>query len=321
MRLVLVGLIVGVYMVSTSFSAKAVESFECNDCNLGKRQSIAREGGAGDYYFWDFTGRRMHHMKVTGTGVPIRSSLGPAAGLSVKEVLLSGEEQAMFNDGLQLHDANGGSIVVDGIPQALDLALTFGDTGSPVAVLNVKGDSASAKNSYPMNAMDAVTTPTLREQAIHNTFTNANLGPAGYTYEAVRVFLSAFTQAVNVTKLPTPFIVKNQLQFPDGSYIIVSYSFADRAYKYVPGSARDAVGNVIPDAQKDVANDEKGQQNYDFPATPAGVASGGDMIHHLDQLGVRWVGGAGGPPVYVGYRVACSYTPSGVLCQIFSLSP
>lgn len=45
MRLVLVGLIVGVYMLSTSFSAKAVESFECTDCNLGKRQSIAGEGG------------------------------------------------------------------------------------------------------------------------------------------------------------------------------------------------------------------------------------------------------------------------------------
>lgn len=69
-----------------------------------------------------------------------------------------------------------------------------------------------------------------------------------------------------------------------------------------------------------MANPEQSVQNYVFPNNYVGLAAGDDMVRHLNSLGVRWAG-PNTPPVYTNYRIGCSYTPSGAICQIASLSP
>ncbi|GFF06281.1 hypothetical protein SM139_1420 [Stenotrophomonas maltophilia] len=103
-------------------------------------------------------------------------------------------------------------------------------------------------------------------------------------------------------------------------YILVQYTYQDHGYRYIRGSGRDAAGNVIPDGQKDIASPDQASQTYIYPTGPLAAGPGGEMIRHLDNLGVRWIG-ANSPPVYVGFRIGCSYTPSGAQCQVNSLTP
>lgn len=288
---------------------------ECNDCNLAKRQTISREGGEGDYYFWDLKNRRLYHMNVTGQATQMRA----IGGQKIKEVALTAAEQNLFATGMSFYDANGGSAVYRHVQPAVTVNVTLDGNGNPTAQSRLVA-RANEPTSYPMNAMDAVTTPALRAIAIQKTFSLDNMGLYWYMTENLRVNASSLTHAINITKLRTPFEVINQVTFPDGSYINVRWNWALRDYSYIPGSARDSVGNVIPDAQKDVANPEQSTQNYVFPNTYPGMAAGDDMVRHLNNLGVRWVG-ANRPPVYTNYRIGCSYTPSGAICQIAFLSP
>ncbi|MBK0025188.1 hypothetical protein IAE57_03355 [Stenotrophomonas sp. S48] len=303
-------------MTACGFSAQATEAFHCDDCNLGKRQTLSRERGEGDYYFWDFRNRRLYHMNVKGEGG------GPlsAAGLPVvKEVMLTAEEHAMFNAGLQLYDVNGGSPVVTHTLPVIDIPVQLGRAGNST-LAEPAAYPANDGPTVPMNAMDAVTTPQLRQEAIQKTFSYSNLGPFWYTLESTRASISAFSQAIQSTLLPTPISIINRVPFPDGSYILVNYNWNVRDYSYIPGSARDAVGNIIPDSQKDVANQDQATQNYEFPNSPAGYGSGEEMVRHLDRLGVGW-DGPNSPPIHRGYRIGCTYTPTGVRCQIISLNP
>ncbi|AWH44361.1 hypothetical protein C1926_04675 [Stenotrophomonas sp. ZAC14A_NAIMI4_1] len=299
-----------------NFTAQAAAAFDCDDCNLGKRQTISREHGAGDYYFWDFKNRRLYHMNVKGDGS------GPRAlGLPVvKEIALTADEHTMFNAGVNLYYVNGGSATIAYTLPVADVAIQMMPNGrvekAGVQAVEMFGNETPAR----MNAMDAVSTPHMRHEAIQKSLGYGNLGPFWYAIESTRISISSFSQAISSTLLPTPIKIINKIPFPDGSYILVTYNWNVRDYAYIPGSARDAVGNIIPDAQRDIANSEQASQNYDFPQSDAGLGAGDDMVGQLNRLGVRWVG-PNTPPVHTSYRIACSYTPGGVQCQIFSLRP
>lgn|GEM_PF-7043961 len=300
-----------------SIAAYAEEMILCDDCNLGKRQTISRDGGEGDYYFWDLKNRRLYHMNVTGQATQMRA----VGGQKIKEVALTADEQNLFATGMRFYDANGGNAVYKHIQPPVTVSVTLDGNGNPTTAAESRiAARSNGPTPYPMNAMDAVTTPALRAIAIQKTFSLDNMGLYWYMTENLRVNASSLTHAINITKLRTPFTVINQVSFPDGSFFNVEWNWTIRDYSYIPGSARDAVGNVIPDAQKDVANAEQSVQNYVFPNNYVGMAAGDDMVRHLNDLGVRW-NGPNRAPVYTNYRIGCSYTPSGAICQILFLTP
>ncbi|CRD49766.1 TPA: hypothetical protein UM365_000179 [Stenotrophomonas maltophilia] len=321
MRLKAAKVILGISLFTSALSAHAIDSITCDDCTLTKRQMQSKAGGDGDYYFWDFKNRRLYHMNVSGSGGPLYRAAAAPGGTKVKEIMLTADEQAMFNAGMQLYDANGRSETVRVQAPVYDSRAALNSFGGAIAAAPTQAiPLADPPQTYPMNAMDAVTTPAWREAAIAKTLSYDNLGPLRFVGETLRVLVSGFSQAVNITKLPSPFSIVTTIPFPDGSYILVQYTYQDHGYRYIRGSGRDAAGNVIPDGQKDIASPDQASQTYIYPTGPLAAGPGGEMIRHLDNLGVRWIG-ANSPPVYVGFRIGCSYTPSGAQCQVNSLTP
>ncbi|MBN5144245.1 hypothetical protein [Stenotrophomonas maltophilia] len=321
MRFKLVQVILGISLSTSALSAHAIQSITCDDCTITKRQTQSRAKGNGDYYFWDFKNRRVYHMNVSGGGdVPLRVAAAPSR-TKVGEIMLTGDEQAMVNAGFQLYDMNGGSPTVQVELPVYDRPVAFNSSGIAIAASSAQLSAvANEPGTSPMNAMDAVTTPALREEAIAKTLSYNNLGPFTFVRETLRVVISGFSQAVNITKLPTPFSIVNKIPFPDGSFITVRYTYQDHDYRYIPGSGRDAAGNVIPDTQKDVVSPDQGYQAYVYPTSAFAMGAGDDMLKHLTNLGVRWIG-SNSPPVNVGFRIGCSYTPTGAQCQANYLTP
>lgn len=112
MRLKAAKVILGISLFTSALSAHAIDSITCDDCTLTKRQMQSKAGGDGDYYFWDFKNRRLYHMNVSGSDGPLYRAAAAPGGTKVKEIMLTADEQAMFNAGMQLYDANGRSETV-----------------------------------------------------------------------------------------------------------------------------------------------------------------------------------------------------------------
>ncbi|QDI05713.1 hypothetical protein E4A48_00755 [Xanthomonas cerealis pv. cerealis] len=239
-----------------------------------------------------------------------------AGQLIVKEVMLTPDEKNGLTASLALYDKNGGSPTVIGnlqVPESFSIPASVAKT---VAVAKV---TAQADGTRPMTAMDAVTTPAYRDAAAKAALSMNNLGPFWYFRERMRVAISSFTSAISLGYIQTPIKIIDNIQFRDGSFFRVEWNPSSKDYYYAKGSAIDAVGNAIPETIKDVTGEEGGTRNYVYPNTPAAQGAGTEMIDHISDLGVRW-NGPSNVTVNTSYMVACSYTPSGAVCEIHLLT-
>ncbi|WP_218569716.1 MULTISPECIES: hypothetical protein [Gammaproteobacteria] len=312
---------------STAHAAAAI----CNDCDLGKKQTMSRELGVGDHYLWDLSRRTLYHMRVTssssGGGGGTVPTNAPAADyvritsselavtatttLTVKEVSLTSGERSVLSAGLAVYDANGGSPTAT---HEFSVAVQV-----PTVVSAQARATVAAVGTRPMTAMDAVTTPTYRDTAIRAALSYEQVGPFYYFVDKLRTTLVDFMSVLSKNPLENPFKVVNIIKFPDGSYFKIQWNWSARDYSYVKGSAIDAAGNPIPETRDQVTDDE-GTRNYVYPNVSSASNAGGEMINHLSNLGVGW-DGPRNVPVNVSYIVACASTPSGVRCQVRYLSP
>jgi hypothetical protein len=298
----------------------------CDDCDLGKKQTMSRELGVGDHYLWDLSRRALYHMRVTSSGsggggtVPLNApaadyvritanaelAVTATATLTVREVNLTSGEQSVLSAGLALYDANGGS------PTATH------EFSVDTQVSTATSAQIRATATRPMTAMDAVTTPTYRDSAIKAALSYDQVGPFYYFVDRLRTTIINFTSILSNNPVETPFKVVNIIKFPDGSYFKVQWNWGAQDYSYVKGSAIDAAGNPVPETRDQVTDDE-GTRNYVYPNVPSASNAGGEMIDHLSNLGVHW-DGPRNVPVYVSYVIACSSTPSGTICKVQYLS-
>jgi hypothetical protein len=97
------------------------------------------------------------------------------------------------------------------------------------------------------------------------------------------VVINAFTNNAIVN---VPIYIYNRAILPDGSSIIAMWSFQTMEYSYVPGSARDAVGNPIPEDAIKAAGGPNSMQRYLFPNTSEGHMSGASQVQHMNNLGI-----------------------------------
>ncbi|UKE53747.1 hypothetical protein [Xanthomonas graminis] len=283
----------GGFRFSSSAHAAAVI---CNDCNLGKKQTISRELGIGSHYLWDFKDRTMYHMVVSGDGhtIPmsapaadyLRVSSDPrltisAGQLIVKEVMLTPDEKNGLNASLALYDENGGSATVIGnlqVPESFSIPASVATTMAVAKVI------AQADGTRPMTAMDAVMTPAYRDAAVKAALSEKNLGPFWYFNERLRVAIANFTSAISLGYIQTPIKIIDNIQLRDGSFFRVEWNPSSTDYYYVKGSAIDAAGNPIPETIKDVTGEEGGKRNYVYPNTPGAQGAGTEMINHISDL-------------------------------------
>lgn len=95
----------------------------------------------------------------------------------------------------------------------------------------------------------------------------------------------------------------------------MTWDFSKQSYVYVPASARDAVGNYIPENNTAAGGGSGGHVNYWYPATSGGLEAGDEMMSHLQGLGIQ----VSGAPIANGYIIACTNTLSGTGCTITTL--
>lgn len=304
------------FLALCSVKCKAADTISvCNSCGNQQLRFQAQDLGNGHHYFWDFTGRKLSHYHTQGITTPLAriedNRVLPSGNISITTIPLTSEEVQLLNYGLDLYDATG----------TTELRHTFHfDFDVPSVATSSLATQIAEEATRRMTAFDAVTTPAYRDAVISLNFSKNNLGPFYWAQDRVRVSLSNLTNFVSITGLKTPFTVTNNIQFTDGSFFQVTWDFNAKNYIYIKGSAHDAAGNRIPENSVDAGGGVGGTTNYVYPNTVAGITAGGEMVDHLDALGVSW-NNLPGVPVNTGFMIACSYTPSGARCTIHSLTP
>jgi hypothetical protein len=98
----------------------------------------------------------------------------------------------------------------------------------------------------------------------------------------------------------------------------MTFDFQKQAYVYVPGSAKDAAGNYIPENNSAAGGGPGGHVNYVYPGTLEGLGPGVDMVDHLQGLGVG-MQIPGGIQLSNGFIIACVGTTSGTTCALTKL--
>lgn len=297
------------------------------DCGLGLRITRARELGEGEHYFWDFKNAALYHMRVTGSGgtVPLNApavdyvqlatspelTVSSIAQPKVSVVTLTANEQQMLSAAMDVYNQNGKSTQ---IIHTFNVSLNIPASSASVAARsNQFLATATESGTRPMTAMDAVTTPALRDQTTQAAMGVDQTGPFWFLVTGLRTAVAALSSMVTLTYIPSPIPVLGRIEFPDGSYYMVKFDFSSRSYVYVKGASRDSQGNPIPETRDEITGEPGGTLNYVFPNTPKGAAAGDDMINHFQNLGAT----VSGEKVHVGYIVGCTSAAGGeVRCII-----
>jgi hypothetical protein len=118
---------------------------------------------------------------------------------------------------------------------------------------------------------------------------------------------------------PVPTIISQTLTFADGSSIVIHWDVDANQWVVTPGSAKDGIGNPIPENPDQAAGGAAGRQNYSWPATNDGIGAASRASQNFGNIGLpvgvpvfraggTWtvacvrVGGAGG-------SVSCQGSP------------
>lgn len=285
----------------------------CNGCSLVLMQGKARDLGNGHHYFFDMKNRKLTHLLASGITNPlsIQGSTALAVGTgTVTSYAITPDEQGQFNATQALYDATG--------------TLDFSASGQVAISMSYQRMAAKLGDDFgvsPMGAgegfvtaFDVVSTPVLKGQAINNAFSYGN-DPFRFFAASLRMSLANFENVVKVSLLGTPVTVRDRIYLADNSYFDVYFDFATQTINYQPGSARDNLGNPIPENFVDAGGGPGGHQNYVYPGNANGLLQGGNQIQNLNGLGISMRLPVG-VPISNGYTIACVNTPSGTSCSV-----
>lgn len=129
-------------------------------------------------------------------------------------------------------------------------------------------------------------------------------GLFGYFRTETRIALTNWVNLIRISLMGTPVTLTDRVILSDNSYFDMAFDFQTQAYVYIPGSARDAVGNYIPENNSAAGGGPGGHNNYIYPDSLVGLGAGVDMIDHLQGLGVS-MQIPGGIQLSNGFIIAC----------------
>lgn len=285
------GLVLLVALISTQAFGKTI-TLVCNGCNLIEKRLLAVEGGTGDYYIFDFVNRNFAHWSINSQ--------------NAQTVPLLASELDVYRAVQNFYDADGGS---------LDLSVTanvFTDESAPL--LTQQNQISALSDTRQATAFDVVTTPVIKERVVSSVANGSSLSDrANQTMIAFRTLVSwASNIKILGTGIRIPVNAQIKVPFSDGSSVVVYFDFPSMSYAYLKGSARDAVGNPIPEDAISAAGGPDSTQKYLYPDTPVGLESGIRGIQHLNGLGIP----VEMPRVFFGpWTVACTRVGQSTQCN------
>lgn len=264
MKLIISSLI----LLSAMISAKAIgktETMVCNGCNLVDRRALAVESGPGDYFIFDVVNRKLVHWLVN-------------QDTSAQLLALSSDQQSVYNAVQQFYDSTGTLDVSGHVDLSID---------RPIPLSLYKLQAASASSGDKATAFDVVTTPLIKQQALNQLAQASSI--SGFTNQVLLAFktLANYVSSINILGTGIKIPVNSQVVavMPDNSHFIATFDFNTGSFIYVKGSARDAVGNPIPEDAISAAGGPESIQKYIYPNTPEGHESGRLGAQHLKEIG------------------------------------
>lgn len=310
----------------------------CNGCSDVVLQTRAMDLGNGHHYFYDFVYRRLTHYLVRGIEIPLATGVGSVVNSSERfalnagstsfavasngaatKVVVTNGEQAIFNWTQQIYDNEGTVELVAITPISMRV-----DGGGALATSAAMRGRAVAFNAMPLGssayreatAFDVVESPVIKDAAINQALSRAENGLIGVFAIGTRKALVNMMNYLSIPFIKTPVTLMDRVVLSDGSYFDISFDYSLQRYVYVDGSARDSIGNHIPENNSNAGGGPGGKVNYWYPDTPEGRAAGEIMVGHLGGLGIRLPGGV---PMNNGYMIACVGTPTGTSCSVVLL--
>lgn len=225
-------------------------------------------------------------------------------------------EQAVFTATQAIYDSEG---TVD-LYAIIPISVTVDDVQTMgVHTQSLSVGSKPASNGRQATAFDVVTTPVIKERAIAAALSFHQNSLFDYFRMETRIALTNWVNLIRVNLMNTPVSLIDRVILSDNSYFDMAFQYQNQTYVYIPGSARDAVGNYIPENNSAAGGGPGGHNNYIYPESPEGLGAGADMIDHLQGLGVG-MRIPGGIQLNNGFIIACVGTPSGTTCTIIPLN-
>lgn len=292
MKKIVISLALLAALLSTQVIGKTT-TLVCNGCDRVEKRTLAIEGDTGDYFIFDLVNRNLGHWSVDG--------------YNTQTIPLSAEQLDVHRAVQNFYDANGGSldlsVTAEVFAKHIDLPVIF---QSRISTLS---------ETRPATAFDAVTTPAIRDQVVSGVANGSSLSDrVNQTMIAFRTLVS-WASNINVlgTGIRIPVNAQIKAPFSDGSSIVVYFDFSIMSYAYLKGSAKDAVGNPIPEDAISAAGGPDSTQKYFYPDTPAGLESGMRGVQHLNLLGIA----VAMPPVVSGsWVMACTRVGQFTHCNV-----
>lgn len=287
MKKIIIGLILLTVLVSTQAISRTA-TLVCNGCTHMDKRTLALEGGTGDYFIFDFVNRNLAHWSVSG--------------YSAQTIPLSANQADVYQHVQNFYDVNNGS---------LDLAVIANVfTGQSSQSFARQTHVSTLSTTHQVTAFDVVTTPVIKDQVVTAVANGSSFSDrVNQTMIALRTLIS-WAGNINVlgTGIRIPVNAQIKVPFPDGSSVVVYFDFSTMSYAYLKGSAKDAVGNPIPEDAISAAGGPGSTQKYLYPSTPAGLESGILGVQHFNELGIA----IAMPPVVSGsWVIACTAVGGG----------
>lgn len=315
-----------------SYSSFA-DSVECDNCVYLQMRAQALDLGNGSHYFWDYAENQLTHLAVSGITVPqiVRGKLQPAsvgaANPTVITVAITSGEQDLFNSARTVWQQNGGnSIVVANTSLTISLASVTTSSrlsGAAVSTASLGGGGGVrplTDENGNITAFDTLQNQQAMDAAINGVMNYNSNDPLAVFSSSIRIALAEFVnESTSVVSTKATIVLRDIINFPDGSSIVVDYDTTSHTYKYEVGSARDGAGNPIPTSpQTAVGGPNSSYYQYTYPSTPQGLYAGGEAVDNLNRIGIatRFPSGV---QINNGYTIGCAYGGGVYSCTIVPL--
>lgn len=223
---------------------------------------------------------------------------------TVTNLPITQAEQQDFNAAQAFFDSNGGST-----DYVIDVSTQLSIDYSLATRVN-KYDVAPSSAGRSINAFDVVSIPLART-------TVGNYLDKNSFFLGMQIGAATFLNyGLNNAIIKSPINVYTRAIFPDKTSAVFVWNFDIKGFEYVLGTAKDVLGQHIPENAVDAAGGNHNSQTYIYPATPGGQASGLHMIDRLNSFGM----GLGFPVNQNGYVIACTNNGVSTYCEIRPLT-
>jgi hypothetical protein len=258
---------VGLFFSTTLHAQLVQHGKTCNGCTARQIEALLPSCQLGYQYVGDFDSDHLYLGCYREKG--IQPTATPYLGIPAQKEYFyaqpSARDQNSFEAFQNVYALNGHSMT---------------QTAQVSVNINLRPVESLGDDGY-MNAYDVVGA-TQNKDAIKNwlyatVFATSNTKPIPFVSPQLAAALTSFLNDIKTGIVSFEYSIAVVLVFHDGSQVTFHYDPHDGTWGYVPGSARDGHGNLIPDSYTAIGG--SGGQVYDFTSPYPGYD-----VYNFDQL-------------------------------------